>query len=211
MSIKTSSTYNLQVTEDGNHNVVAMRIEAAIPITLTQNKNLPADKNPVIVPPTANLLIQGDHVTICGKIKTPGRHHTIVSRVLRIIKDPQTHQPPEIDVSGDELDHQQAHPDPSPRVVVANSEGSTGTTISNNPMRDQTRRRDGGPGKSSETHPGDMNGEQGKEGKPGSAAGSVTLYGHVLLDERFPEDEDFDLVLMPPSGVARAYDKEDPP
>ena len=94
---RTSPTFNVQITRDRDQ-VAAIRIETSALLTLTQNANLPRHLNPLYVPSTANLTIQGDEVVIAGKIRTPGRNHTIVARVVRGVPDPLTGEPPEFDL-----------------------------------------------------------------------------------------------------------------
>lgn len=170
-------------TVDGRTADVVTRlvIEAAMPIVLTQDlakKDLPWHQ---FVPPSADLEVYADTVTVSGRLGMPGRAVSIFSRVLRV-EQGRDGEAPAIVVDGPDLPEKVAHPVglllgeatdevPSKVKVAVGNKGSGGWNNSAF-VRD---RGDGGRGQSGSDDPDRMNGAHGRDGKKGNAAGLVRI------------------------------------
>ena len=178
------ATFNCQRTVQ-NDLVTELVLETALPLILTQDANKANEPNYQFVPESADLTVFGDDVTILGKLSCPGRAVQIFSRLLRAKPDGDVS--PAISVDGPELPEKLAKPTALPKgesppdkpTTVKLSKGKKGDDGYNERVQpwplEHEKMEPGKAGWSGPDHPGEMNGEPGKEGEKGTAAGVIFL------------------------------------
>jgi hypothetical protein len=169
-----------------------LRIEAAGPITLTQLEAAAGQAGKLFVPPTSNLTVLGDTVTIEGTLKLPGRLVKIMARRIEARPRDGSADDPAINVDGAELDADTK--DPKPLLKGATPDGMTpgtkrakgtkGKDATSNRIEPGARDYKETPGEigwSAVDHPSEMNGEDGKDGAPGNPGGGILLVCKELV------------------------------
>jgi hypothetical protein len=191
-----SHTFNRQtatkeVTVAGKTETVitALVIEAAEPVILTQDRALLGQPGHQYVPPTANLRVYGDVVTIKGELRLFGKDLLIVARKLLAL--PAEHAPV-IRVDGRPLEDEVGKPkallkgvnppdNPAKGKIVKGQTGAPGynTRIEPLPAADSSW-ADGGAGWSGPAYQAQMYGENGHDGAPGNRGGAVSILCDTL-------------------------------
>jgi hypothetical protein len=95
-------------TVNGNKVLRNLVIDTALPLILTGDPAKGNRPNHQYVPPSTDLHVFGDEVTVSGKLTLPGRNVVIFARALKAVADGNT--PPAICVDGPELPEDTAHP-----------------------------------------------------------------------------------------------------
>ncbi len=164
-----------------------LRIEAAGPITLSQLEAVAGQSGYLYVPPTSNLTVLGDAVTIEGRLKLPGRLVKIIARRIEARPRTGSSEEPAIIVDGVELDPDTRDPKVLPKGVTPAglppgtklSKGRKGADATSNQIQPFPPRDSGvtfgTAGWSAADHPTEMNGENGQDGAAGDPGGGILL------------------------------------
>jgi hypothetical protein len=165
--------------------VTELVIDTALPLVLTQDTDKAGNPNHQLVPESADLKVFGDEVTILGKLNLPGRSAKIFARTLRARADGDVQ--PSICVDGPELPKELAKPEALPKgesppdkptkiKVRKGKKGDDGYNERVQPFPLPHERMEAGKaGWSGPDHPGEMNGESGRDGTEGLSAGGVFI------------------------------------
>jgi hypothetical protein len=184
--------FNVQETKEKRtvagietESVTELAVETALPLILTQDENKANQPNHLYIPESATIRVFADELTVSGNLRVPGRNVVIFARVLRTQANGTI--APAINVDGAELPEEVGKPpalekgasppdNPTKKKRAKGEKGADGYNqrVPSFPLPSD-KEEPGQPGWSATDHAAEMNGEPGRQGEKGLAAGNVWI------------------------------------